>query len=94
MHGENDLLAACYRNPLELAELNGVKSIAFPAISTNAYGFPFRPAARIAVRTVREFLSTNLSVEKVVFVCHGEEAYRIYREILKTDIAEHPEITR
>lgn len=90
-HGEEDLLAACYRNSLALADLSGVSSIAFPAISTGAYGFPFRQAARIAVRTVREYLSTHLSVEEVVFVCHGEEAYRIYRETLADDIADHPE---
>jgi O-acetyl-ADP-ribose deacetylase (regulator of RNase III) len=90
-HGEEDLLAACYRNSLALAEVSGVRSIAFPAISTGAYGFPFRQAACIAVRTVREYLSTHPSVEKVVFVCHGKEAAGIYREILATDMADHPE---
>ncbi|MDD1700694.1 MAG: O-acetyl-ADP-ribose deacetylase [Methanoregula sp.] len=89
--GEDDLLAACYRNSLALAELSGVKSIAFPAISTGMYGFPFKRAARIAVRTIREYISTHPSVENVVFVCHGEEAYHIYREILETDTSEHPE---
>ena len=89
--GEEDLLAACYRNSLALAELSGLKSIAFPAISTGAYGFPAERAARIAVRTVREYISTHPSVEKAVFVCHGEETYRIYREILNMDLAEHPE---
>jgi len=90
-HGEEELLAACYRNSLALADLSGVKSIAFPAISTGAYEFPFRQAARIAVRTVREYLSTHPSIEKVVFVCHGEEAYKIYQEILAADMADHPE---
>ncbi len=89
--GEEDLLAACYRNSLALAELSGVKSIAFPAISTGAYGFPSRQSAQIAVRTVREYISTHPSVEKAVFVCHGEEAYRINRETLDRDLAEHPE---
>jgi O-acetyl-ADP-ribose deacetylase (regulator of RNase III) len=89
--GEDDRLAACYRNSLALAELSGVKSIAFPAISTGMYGFPFRRAAHIAVRTVREYLSTHPYVENVVFVCHGEEAYHIYRKILETDTSEHPE---
>jgi len=89
--GEDDLLAACYRNSLALAELSGVKTIAFPAISTGAYGFPFERAARIAVRTVRKFISAHPSMERVVFLCHGEEAYRIYCETLEKDRADHPE---
>jgi O-acetyl-ADP-ribose deacetylase (regulator of RNase III) len=89
--GEDDLLVACYRNSLALAELSGVKSIAFPAISTGAYGFPFERATRIAVRTVREFISTHPSMERVVFVCHGEEAYCSYCETLEKDRADHPE---
>jgi hypothetical protein len=68
-----------------------VKSIAFPAISTGAYGFPLRQAACIAVRTVREYISSHPSVEQVVFVCHGEETYGIYREILEADTKDHPE---
>jgi len=90
-HGEGDLLATCYRNSLALAEFSGVKSIAFPAISTGAYGFPFKQAACIAVRTVRDYISSHPSVENVVFVCHGEEAYCIYKEILEADIGDHPE---
>ena len=90
-HGEGDLLALCYRNSLALAELSGVKSIAFPAISTGAYGFPLQQSASIAVRTVREYLSSHPSVEHVVFVCHGEEAYGIYQEILEADRKAHPE---
>ena len=93
-HGEEELLAACYRNSLALADLSGVKSIAFPAISTGAYGFPFRQAALVAVRTVREYISTHPSIEKVVFVCHGNEAYHICQEILAADIADHPETSR
>ncbi|MGA2912760.1 MAG: O-acetyl-ADP-ribose deacetylase [Methanoregula sp.] len=88
---EDVLLAACYRNSLALAELSGVKTIAFPAISTGAYGFPYERAANIAVRTVREFISTHPSMERVVFVCHGEEAYHSYRETLEKDRADHPE---
>ena len=89
--GEDNLLAACYKNSLALAELSGVKIIAFPAISTGAYGFPFERAARIAVRTVREFISAHPSMERVVFVCHGKEAYRIYCDTLEKDRADHPE---
>lgn len=88
-NGEDELLAACYRNSLALAESGGVKSIAFPAISTGAYGFPLERAARIAVRTVREFLSIHPSIAEVIFVCHGDDAYRTYDEILKEDHAIH-----
>jgi O-acetyl-ADP-ribose deacetylase len=89
--GEDELLAACYRNSLALAELSGIASIAFPAISTGAYGFPLERATRIAVRSVREFLAVHPSVEWVVFVCHGDEAYRVYSQILEKDQKDHPE---
>jgi O-acetyl-ADP-ribose deacetylase (regulator of RNase III) len=89
--GEDELLAACYRNSLALADLSGVKSIAFPAISTGAYGFPLERATRIAVRTVREFLAVHPSVVKVIFVCHDDKAYRVYLQILTMDQRDHPE---
>src|ERR671910_1245521 len=57
--GEDELLASCYRRSLELAAEHGLKSIAFPSISTGVYGFPKDRAARIAVETVREVLGAN-----------------------------------
>jgi O-acetyl-ADP-ribose deacetylase (regulator of RNase III) len=75
---EDELLASCYRTSLELAAKNGVRSIAFPAISTGVYGFPFEPAAVIAVREVKRFLEETPSLEKVIFVCFGKEAHRCY----------------
>ena len=89
--GEDELLAACYRNSLALAELSNIKSIAFPAISTGVYGFPLEPATRIAIRTVREFLAVHPSIDKVIFVCHSDESYRIYHNILEKDQKDHPE---
>jgi O-acetyl-ADP-ribose deacetylase (regulator of RNase III) len=80
--GEDDLLAACYRSSLLLAGERGLASIAFPAISTGAYGFPLERAARIAVGTVLETLPETPSVRFVVFVCHGREAAGIYRRVL------------
>jgi O-acetyl-ADP-ribose deacetylase (regulator of RNase III) len=74
-HGEDDLLASCYRKSLELAEQHGIKTIAFPSISTGTYGFPFERAARIAVSEVKNYLEKNTSIEKVIFVCFGQEAY-------------------
>jgi O-acetyl-ADP-ribose deacetylase len=80
---EDELLASCYRRSLEAAVENGVKSIAFPCISTGVYGFPQGRAARIAVREVREFLNAYESLEKVVFVCFLASDFQIYSELLK-----------
>jgi len=81
--GEDDDLANCYRNSLALAARQGLRTIAFPAISTGAYGFPADRAAKIAVREVREFLKRELSVEKVTFVCFDARARRAYEVALK-----------
>ncbi len=79
-HGEDELLASCYRNSLALAEQNGVRTVAFPSISTGAYGFPMERAARIAVREVKTFLEKNSSIEKVVLVCFGRSAFDTHRQ--------------
>ena len=73
-------LAACYANSLALAERLGVRSIAFPAISTGVYGYPKDAAARIAVDTVRAHRAG--SVERVVFCCFGAEDADRYRALL------------
>jgi O-acetyl-ADP-ribose deacetylase (regulator of RNase III) len=78
--GEPDLLAACYRNSLALAESHELESIAFPAISTGAYGFPPEAAAQIAVDTVRSHQAG--SVELVRFVCFDEATRDIYARLL------------
>jgi len=80
---EDGLLAACYRNSLELAEGHGIKTIAFPSISTGAYGFPADRASRIAVGEVKAILERNRTVEKVVFVCFGRRVYELYVEAVK-----------
>lgn len=72
--GEDELLAACYRNALTLAAENGVASIAFPAISTGIYRFPAGHAAEIAVGTVAAFLRENRTLREVLFCCFGEES--------------------
>ena len=82
-HREDELLASCYRNSLELAVEHGLKTIAFPAISTGAYGFPLERATRIALREVKSFLAGNPSLEKVVFVCFDAHAYGAYERVLK-----------
>ena len=73
-YNEDQLLASCYRNSLSLAVQHGVRTIAFPAISTGIYAFPVDRAARIAVREVRAFLDANDSIEKVLLVCFGASA--------------------
>lgn len=80
---ENDLLRNCYINSLRLAEENGVKTIAFPSISTGAYHFPIKHAARIAIDAVREKLRTS-SIEKVFFVCFSQADYDVYENVLNT----------
>src|SRR5476649_970017 len=77
---EDETLASCYRNSLRLAVDNGLKTIAFPSISTGAYSFPVDRAAPIAVRAVRAFLETHPNIEKVLLVCFGPEAFRIHQE--------------
>lgn len=81
-HGEDGLLASCYRRSLELAVAHGVRTIAFPSISTGAYGFPMERAAAIAVREVRAFLAGNPEVLEVRLVCFGAEALRVHQQAL------------
>jgi O-acetyl-ADP-ribose deacetylase (regulator of RNase III) len=81
-HGEPLLLAACYRNSLRLAQTNGVRSIAFPAISCGVYGYPLGEAVAIAVREVRSFARTATTIERVVFACFGREALAAYEREL------------
>lgn len=77
---EDELLASCYRNSLKAAKKIGAKTIAFPSISTGAYGFPMKRAAEIALKETAQFLEHDDFIEKVTFVCFGEEAFNIYRD--------------
>jgi len=81
-HREDVLLANCYRNSLGLALKHNIKTIAFPGISTGAYGFPMERAARIAVVTTRKFLETNTVPETVIFVCFDRAACETYQSLL------------
>jgi O-acetyl-ADP-ribose deacetylase (regulator of RNase III) len=80
---EPELLANCYRNCLQLALAHGVKTIAFPNISTGVYRFPKPNAADIAIETVQQFLATDNSLEEVFFVCFDDENYNLYKEKLE-----------
>jgi O-acetyl-ADP-ribose deacetylase (regulator of RNase III) len=81
-HGEPETLADCYRNSLQLAVENGIKTIAFPAISCGAYGFPIEQAAQIALKTALEFLANEDKIEKVILVLSTEDIYETYRKLL------------
>lgn len=81
-HGEDGLLASCYRESLKLAEAYNVKSIAFPAISTGAYRFPLDRATNIAVGEVRRYLAKGSTIRHVIFTCFNDEVLACYREAL------------
>ena len=78
-------MASCYRSCLELAEKNGVKSIALCCISTGEYRFPQAQAAKIAVQTVIEYKKQAQSEMEVIFNVYKETDYSIYRALLRTN---------
>lgn len=79
-HREGELLASCYRESLRLAEQHRLASIAFPAISCGAYGFPVAQAAKIAVATIREFLGAGAGIAEVYLVCYGPSVTAAFRD--------------
>lgn len=81
---EDELLANCYKNSLALAEQRGIKSIAFPAISTGIFSFPLERATKIAVAETRRFLETHALPEQIIFVCFSNHAYQVYQQIIQT----------
>ncbi len=82
-HGEDELLASCYRSCFALAKQHGIRTVAFPSISTGAYGFPMNRAAHIALTEARKFLGRNSTVEKVLLVCFGQAACDIHVRVMK-----------
>ncbi|MDQ2694692.1 MAG: O-acetyl-ADP-ribose deacetylase [Pseudomonadota bacterium] len=82
-HGEPEKLASCYRRSLEVAVENGVRSIAFPAISCGVYGYPAAEAARIAVREIRDFLARDERIDKVYLVAFGGEIRKALEQALR-----------
>ncbi|MBM4288211.1 MAG: O-acetyl-ADP-ribose deacetylase [Deltaproteobacteria bacterium] len=80
--GEPELLASCYRESLALARARGIRSIAFPSISTGVYGYPVADAARIALGKVKAYLQQYPDIRLVRFVLFGQEAFEAYAAAL------------
>ncbi len=78
---EPEKLKNCYLNSIKLAEKHGIKTIAFPNISTGVYGYPKKQAAQIAVAAIKSLKKSTL--DKIIFVCFDEENYSLYKELLK-----------
>ena len=90
-HDEDRLLAECYRNSLRLARDSGLRSIAFPSISTGVYAFPVERASKIALHEIREFLAQNALPEKVVIVCFDKFTYSVLRRLTLIKTLTHAE---
>ena len=82
-HGEAGLLAQAYQNSLKLAAFKGLKTIAFPSLSTGAYGYPVEDASHIAVKIVKDFLVKEDKLDKVVFVLFSDRDFEIYLKTVK-----------
>lgn len=80
--GEPDLLVSCYRRSLAVAGAHGVRTVAFPGISTGIYGYPVQEAALIAVSTVRAVVGEAATLEEVIFCCFSAEDLAVYRNLL------------
>ena len=80
---EDLLLGNCYKNSLHAAVGIGAETIAFPSISTGVYRFPLEKATNIALKETVNFLSNNNSVKRIIFVCFGSKAYKIYQDAIK-----------
>jgi len=83
LHREPELLASCYRESLKLASAQGLKSLAFPSISTGVYGYPMADAAQVALKTVKDYLAQHPEIKLVRFVLFGRPAYEVYQQVLK-----------
>ena len=82
-NGEEELLCSCYRSCLELASENGIKTVAFPSISTGVYRFPLDKAAKIALIAIEEYLSSHPEIEEVRMVCFDSRTEEYYRNALE-----------
>jgi O-acetyl-ADP-ribose deacetylase (regulator of RNase III) len=89
-HREAELLDSCYRESLKLASGKGIGSIAFPSISTGAYGYPLAAAARVALKTVMDYLTQHPEIKLVRFVLFGRAAFDAYEKALRELLRSSP----
>ena len=89
---EAELLASCYRRSLEVAVENGVRTIAFPAVSCGVYGYPLEKAAQIALETTAAFLKNSEDIELVRFVLFNDTIFRIFQKALEQIVPQHAQI--
>lgn len=82
LHGEPELLASCYRNSLQIAATQGIRTVAFPAISCGAYGYPVEEAVHIAVRTCAEAAKRHEAIERIIFACFDSTMLKLYEDAL------------
>src|SRR5574340_411651 len=80
--GESDLLASCYRRSIKVAAHHGIRTLAFPCISTGAHGYPVEPAARIAIATVRAATYVFTDMQEITFCCHSDADRAVYARLL------------
>jgi O-acetyl-ADP-ribose deacetylase (regulator of RNase III) len=85
-HREDELLASCYQSCFALAEEYGIKTIAFPSISTGAFGFPIERATPLVLGEIKRFLEANEWLEKVLVVCFGRDVYDCYLVALQEEV--------
>jgi O-acetyl-ADP-ribose deacetylase len=90
-HGEAELLASCYRKSLMIAAERGLKSIAFPSISTGIYGYPIEEAAKVAVDTANAVISKMTDPPEVIFCCFSRRDLMIYESLLQHQSGKHSE---
>ena len=83
-YGEPELLKSAYRNSLKIADEHGVKSIAFPSISTGVYGYPIKIASRLALSTVNDYVKEQKGIERIVFVLFSAQDFETYKDSLQT----------
>jgi len=84
--GEAKILYSCYSNSLFLAVENQIKTIAFPCLSTDIYGYPFQEGCRIAINAVFDFLQQPEQILKIFFVCHCDNEYKQFNELLSNRV--------
>ncbi len=89
-HREAELLASCYRESLKLASTKGITSVAFPSISTGAYGYPLNEAARVALKTVMDYLAQHPEIKLARFVLFGRAAFEAYEKALRELLRVYP----